>query len=42
MTYRNRLYKIIFETDTRAGKQFDLALLWVILFTIIVINVVTL
>lgn len=35
---RERLYIIIFEADTRAGKNFDVALLWaIVLSTIIVI-----
>jgi len=34
MTNREKLYNIIFETDTNAGKHFDVALLWVILFSV--------
>ena len=36
MTSRERLYKIVFENDTKAGKQFDVALLWFILFSILI------
>jgi len=36
MTSREYLYKIVFENDTKAGKQFDVALLWLILFSILV------
>ncbi|HEY0770261.1 MAG TPA: ion transporter [Sphingobacteriaceae bacterium] len=32
---RKRMYSIIFGSDTRAGKLFDLILLWVILFSIL-------
>jgi len=34
---RKRLYQIIFEADTRAGKNFDIALLFTILFSIFVV-----
>ena len=34
MKLKERLYEIIFEADTRAGKWFDITLLWVILFSI--------
>ena len=30
------LYKIVFENDTKAGRQFDIFLLWSILFSIII------
>ncbi|MFN8352721.1 MAG: ion transporter [Flavobacteriales bacterium] len=33
-TLKHRLERIIFGTDTRAGRLFDLALLWVILFSV--------
>lgn len=32
--FRHRLYKIIFDTDTRLGKIFDIILLWAILLSI--------
>lgn len=32
--WRNKLYIIIFESDTKAGKLFDLALLWAILLSV--------
>lgn len=34
---RQRLYIIIFEAETRAGKAFDVALLWLILASILVV-----
>jgi voltage-gated potassium channel len=34
---RDRLYEIIFESDTRAGKIFDLTLLFLILFSICIV-----
>lgn len=37
MTRRERLYQIIFEADTPAGKKFDVRLLWAILFSIFVV-----
>lgn len=37
MTWRQRLYQIIFESDTRAGRVFDLVLLWVILLSVITV-----
>jgi voltage-gated potassium channel len=36
-SWRNRLYEIIFEADTPAGKAFDVALLWAIVCSIIVV-----
>lgn len=36
---KEKLYQIIFEHDTKAGKQFDVALLWLILFSVIVVIV---
>ncbi|MGE0079081.1 MAG: ion transporter [Bacteroidales bacterium] len=36
MISRIRLYKIVFESDTKAGQQFDVFLLWSILFSILV------
>lgn len=35
--WRLRLYTIIFEADTRAGRLFDLALLWVIVASVVVV-----
>jgi len=35
--FRNRLYEIIFEADTPAGKCFDIVLLWAILLSVLVI-----
>lgn len=35
--WRLRLYTIIFEADTRAGRLFDLALIWVIVSSILVV-----
>lgn len=37
MSVRKRLYRIIFESDTRAGRIFDQALLGIILFSIVVV-----
>lgn len=34
---RNKLYKIIFEADTPAGKWFDIVLLWAILISVLVV-----
>lgn len=36
---KRRLYVVIFESDTPMGKAFDVALLWVILFSIVLIIV---
>lgn len=35
--YRARLHEIIFESDTVAGKAFDVALLWAIVLSVIVV-----
>jgi voltage-gated potassium channel len=35
--YRARLHEIIFESDTGAGKAFDVALLWAIVFSVIIV-----
>lgn len=35
--YRARLHEIIFESDTAAGKAFDIALLWAIVLSVIVV-----
>ena len=37
MTDKKSLYKIIFQSDTRAGKLFDIWLLWIILFSLVVV-----
>jgi len=39
--FREQLYEIIFEADTPAGKTFDVALLWAILASIIVVMLET-
>ncbi|MCF8267454.1 MAG: ion transporter [Ignavibacteriales bacterium] len=36
MRNKQKLYQIIFESDTKAGKNFDVLLLWCILFSILV------
>jgi voltage-gated potassium channel len=35
--WRLRLYTIIFEADTRAGRAFDLALIWLIVASVVVV-----
>ena len=35
--YRARLYEIIFEADTTAGKWFDIVLLWAMLISVLVV-----
>jgi voltage-gated potassium channel len=35
--FRNKLYEIIFEADTLAGKWFDIVLLWAILLSVLVV-----
>jgi hypothetical protein len=35
--WRRRLYTIIFEADSRAGKAFDVALLWAIAFSVLAV-----
>ncbi len=37
MTIRQKLHQIVFGTDTKAGKRFDVVLLWVILFSVLVV-----
>lgn len=37
VSWRTRMYRIIFETDSPAGKQFDIALLWIILLSVVVV-----
>ncbi|WMJ72069.1 ion transporter [Cytophagaceae bacterium ABcell3] len=34
---KEKLYIIIFESDTKAGKAFDIALLWVIIFSVLAV-----
>ena len=34
---RNKLYEIIFEAETKAGKTFDMALLWLIVLSVITV-----
>lgn len=34
---KKNLYQIVFETNTKAGKRFDIILLWIILISVIVI-----
>ena len=36
-TIRENLYTIVFGTDTKAGKNFDLILLWAILFSVVIV-----
>ena len=36
-TFRERLYIIIFGTDTVAGKRFDIALLWLIVLSTVAV-----
>jgi voltage-gated potassium channel len=35
-TFKERIYRIVFENDTLAGRRFDIWLLWIILFSVIV------
>lgn len=37
LSFKNKLYKIIFDTDTRLGKFFDIVLLWAILLSICIV-----
>ena len=37
MTFKDRLYRIIFESETKAGKQFDIVLLWCILISVLAV-----
>jgi voltage-gated potassium channel len=39
MINKEKLNRIVFETDTKAGKRFDIFLLWIILFSVIVVMV---
>ena len=36
-TWRSKLHEIIFEADTPAGKAFDIALLWAIILSVLVV-----
>lgn len=36
MTIKQRLYRIVFKSDTKNGKRFDVVLLWSILFSIFI------
>ena len=38
-TARGRLHDVIFESDTRAGRAFDLVLLWVVILSIVTVLV---
>lgn len=35
--WRLRCYTVIFEADTRAGRAFDIALIWVVLFSVLLV-----
>lgn len=37
LSFKEKLYEIIFEADTPAGRTFDIALLWAIIFSIIAV-----
>jgi voltage-gated potassium channel len=37
MTVRQKLNRVVFGTDTRAGRNFDIILLWIILLSVIVV-----
>ncbi|HYH67932.1 MAG TPA: hypothetical protein VD866_24760, partial [Urbifossiella sp.] len=37
--WRRRVYEVVFEADTRAGRAFDLALIWAIVASVIVVVV---
>jgi voltage-gated potassium channel len=37
MTVRQKINNIVFGTDTRAGRNFDIILLWIILFSVLVV-----
>lgn len=39
MLNKNKWYNIIFETDTPAGKRFDVVLLWLILLSVVTITI---
>lgn len=35
--FRSKLYRIVFRSDTRAGRLFDLVLLWLIVFSVLAV-----
>jgi voltage-gated potassium channel len=37
MNIREKLYEIVFGTETKAGRNFDVVLLWIILFSVLVV-----
>ena len=37
MIDRNKIYRVLFESGTRAGKVFEICLLWVILFSLLIV-----
>ena len=37
MLNKKKLYEIVFETETKAGKQFDVVLLWLILASVLAV-----
>jgi len=37
MTLKKKLYRIVFHSDTKAGKQFDLILLWAIILSVVTV-----
>jgi voltage-gated potassium channel len=37
--WRRRLHEVVFEAETRAGRAFDIVLLWSILFSVVVVMV---
>ncbi len=37
MTTKEQLYEIVFGTETKEGKRFDVVLLWLILFSVVVV-----
>ncbi len=39
MTNREKLYKVVFETNTKEWRRFDIFLLWVILFSVLVVMI---
>ncbi len=39
MSLRQKLYHIVFGTDTKAGRRFDMALLWTIVLSVIIVMI---
>lgn len=39
MINRERLHRIVFHTDTKAGRRFDVWLLWIILFSVLLVMI---